>query len=174
MRELHALFLCPVYKAERMETPSFCRATRPLHPFLIQMLSPRKPVLQTETRSTKLKRSGSCPARPNEAGRKSCSFCPVVFLTTMNCMERNESRCSRYGPALLCVPPRLATRFVQPGDTSQDLRSSFPVRFPTDRMADPVSSFRICRRICRVVSGYRPRVSATVSRNSRMVMTEKE
>ncbi len=52
--------------------------------------APRKSDLQAETRSTKLKRSGSCPARPNEAGRKSCSFCPVVFLTTMNCMERRK------------------------------------------------------------------------------------
>nr|AMK55376.1 hypothetical protein AALO17_22420 [Faecalibaculum rodentium] len=43
------------------------------------MLSPLKPVLQTDTRNTKLKRSGSCPARSNEAGRKSCSFCPDVF-----------------------------------------------------------------------------------------------
>lgn len=157
-----------------MEIPPFWREDRPLHPFLLYLLSPRKPVLQTETRNIKLKRSGSCPARPNEAGRKSCSFCPVVFLTPITVWKETKAGVPVYVLALLCVPPRLATRSVQPGDTSQDLRSSFPVRFPTDRLTGPVSSFRICRRICRVVSGYRPRVSATVSRNSRMVMTEKE
>jgi len=118
---------------------------------------------RNQKHKTEKERLLSCPA--NEAERKSCSFCTVV---------QTKAGVAVYGPVLLCVPPRLATRSVQPGDTSQDLWSSFSVRFPTDRLTGPASSFRICRRICRVVSGYRPRVSATVSRNSRMVMTEKE
>ncbi len=156
-----------------METPSFCREARPLHPFLIYLLFSRKPVMdQNRKHKTEKERLQSCLA--NEAGRKSCSFCPDVFLTAMNGMERNESRYPVYGSALFCPPSGSPGRSVQPADTSQDLWSSFSVRFPTDRLTGPASSFRICRRICRVVSGYRPRVSATVSRNSRMVMTEKE
>jgi len=43
---------------------------------------------RNQKHKTEKERLLSCPA--NEAERKSCSFCPVVFLTTMNCMERRK------------------------------------------------------------------------------------
>lgn len=75
---------------------------------------PRKPVLQTETRSTKLKRSGSYPARPNEAGRKSCSFCPVVFLTPITVWKETKA-----GVPVTALPCSVSHHALPPGLFSQ-------------------------------------------------------
>ncbi len=76
--------------------------------------APRKPVLHTETRNIKLKRSGSCPARPNEAGRKSCSFCPVVFLTPITVWKETKA-----GVPVTALPCSVCHHSLPPGLFSQ-------------------------------------------------------